>query len=64
MLFSEQQIDGLVSDFESRLRGGDIKKTVLPNTAEEYCHGTDMQDLETICNADKDSPLFNMSMNV
>ena len=62
MLFNNQQIDDFVSDFEFRLRSGEIKKTVLPNTEDEYFRGIDRQDLDAILNADKDSLLFNMPM--
>ncbi|MDR1070413.1 MAG: hypothetical protein LBL37_06510 [Gracilibacteraceae bacterium] len=62
MLFDEQQIEDVVSDFERRLRGGEIKKFVLSNSADEYSNGRDKQDLDAIINADENAPLFTMSM--
>jgi hypothetical protein len=63
MLFDEQQIKDLVSDFERRLRKGEIKKSVLPNIAVEYHNGgISKQDLDAILNADENSPLFTMPM--
>ncbi|MDR1136577.1 MAG: hypothetical protein LBL49_10480 [Clostridiales Family XIII bacterium] len=62
MLFNEQQINELVSDFERRLCSGEIKKTVLLNSAVEYTKGRDEQDKQTIFNVDTKAPLFTMSM--